>query len=74
MAHSLPGIDGDENVAEMDIEWLAKTRDKIGVQYSGHQDSQLVGLVVEMTKQARFPTIRGRRKGGCSSAYVHLQA
>ena len=29
--------------------------------YSGHQNSRLMGLVVNKTKQARFPTIREGR-------------
>jgi hypothetical protein len=29
--------------------------------YSGHQDSRLMGLVVNKTKQAGFPTIREGR-------------
>lgn len=35
------------------------------VRYSGHQDSHLVGLVINETKQAGFPTIRrgGELKG-----------
>ena len=31
-------------------------------QYSGHQDSHPVGLVVNTTKRVRFPTIRKARK------------
>jgi hypothetical protein len=31
-------------------------------QYSGHQDSHPVGLVVNVAEQVRFPTIRKARK------------
>lgn len=39
----------------------------MGMGYSGHKESRLVGLVVNMSKEDRFPTIRKARKDGLSS-------
>jgi hypothetical protein len=34
----------------------------MGMQYSGPKDSHLTALVVNMTKQVRFPTIKESQK------------
>jgi hypothetical protein len=45
------------------VSTLEGDKSEIGeTQYSGHQDSHPVGLVVNTTKRVRFPTIRKARK------------